>query len=90
MICTEIETANGKFTGKIKGEVCYGKNKVTKIKNFLKDNKINVKLSECEAYSDSISDVPMLSIVGKPFATNPDPALEKYAKEHKWRIIKLK
>ena len=41
------------------------------------------------AYSDSYSDVPMLSVVGHPSAVNPDAALERLAHAHRWPVVHL-
>ena len=40
----------------------------------------------CSAYSDSINDLPMLSLVGRPVAVNPDSALRAEAKRRGWEI----
>ena len=44
-------------------------------------------LGQCYAYSDSASDLPMLSAVGHPVAVNPDSKLERHAREHGWPIV---
>ena len=49
-----------------------------------------INLSESYAYSDSISDLPMLSIVGHPVAVNPDFRLKQTALQHDWAILNLK
>ena len=41
------------------------------------------------AYSDSITDVPMLEVVGNPAAVNPDKELSKVAEENEWRILRF-
>src|SRR5262249_38770006 len=41
------------------------------------------------AYSDSASDLPMLSIVGHPVVVNPDAELTRMAREHGWQILRL-
>ncbi len=46
-------------------------------------------LDECFAYSDSYSDVPMLSVVGNPAAVNPDRRLSLLANAYHWPIIHL-
>ena len=46
-------------------------------------------LDECFAYSDSYSDVPMLSVVGHPAAVNPDRRLSLLANAYHWPIIHL-
>lgn len=43
-------------------------------------------LADCWAYSDSVSDVPLLSSVGHPVAVNPDRRLRKIAEERAWTI----
>ena len=43
-------------------------------------------LARCSAYSDSINDLPMLSLVGYPVAVNPDSALRDEAKQRGWEI----
>ncbi len=42
--------------------------------------------SALRAYSDSINDIPMLSLVGRAVAVNPDSALRAEAKERGWEI----
>ena len=43
-------------------------------------------LSRCAAYSDSVNDVPMLSMVGTAVAINPDRRLRRVATERGWSI----
>ncbi len=43
-------------------------------------------LAECWAYSDSVSDVPLLDSVGHPVAVNPDRELRRIAEEKGWQI----
>ena len=52
--------------------------------------KEGINLSESFAYSDSMSDLPMLSIVGHPAAVNPDFRLRQTALHHDWPILNLK
>lgn len=44
-------------------------------------------LAECWAYSDSITDLPMLSVVGHPVAVNPDRELRSAALAMGWPAI---
>jgi hypothetical protein len=50
----------------------------------------DINLSDSYAYSDSMSDLPMLSIVGHPAAVNPDMRLRQTALHHDWPILNLK
>ena len=47
---------------------------------------MGINLSRSYAYSDSITDLPMLEIVGEPVAVNPDKDLRKIAEERDWQI----
>lgn len=44
-------------------------------------------LAECWAYSDSVSDEPLLASVGHPVAVNPDRGLRDIAVERGWQIM---
>lgn len=46
-------------------------------------------LSDSWAYSDSVSDLPLLSSVGHPVAVNPDRGLKRAALEHGWEIMRF-
>ena len=48
--------------------------------------RVGIDLSGSYAYSDSITDVPMLSVVGNPVAVNPDKELRREAEERGWQI----
>ena len=44
-------------------------------------------LSQCSAYSDSVSDAPLLRLVGHPYAVNPDRALREMAEREGWPTL---
>ncbi|MDD9348645.1 HAD hydrolase family protein, partial [Mumia sp.] len=44
-------------------------------------------LDRCSAYSDSFNDLPMLSLVGHPYAVNPDSHLRYHARKHGWDVV---
>ena len=48
------------------------------MERFAADHEIDLDASY--AYSDSVSDLPMLRAVGIPVAVNPDPALAQIAR----------
>jgi putative phosphoserine phosphatase/1-acylglycerol-3-phosphate O-acyltransferase len=87
IFCTEMEVRKGKFTGKI-SEMCWAEGKARAGKKFAKDNGID--LSKSFFYTDSIDDYPLLEIVGKPIATNPDNKLSQVAFESNWPILRFK
>ncbi|QPK81378.1 HAD-IB family hydrolase [Schaalia sp. ZJ405] len=47
------------------------------------------EMSDCAAFSDSVSDVPLLEAVGEPHAVNPDRELRKIADERGWPILRF-
>jgi hypothetical protein len=49
----------------------------------------DIDLAESYAYSDSLSDLPMLRAVGNPVAVNPDPPLAELAKEEGWQTLRF-
>lgn len=44
-------------------------------------------LTECFAYSDSVTDLPLLDLVGHPVAVNPDRGLREVAREKDWQVL---
>jgi HAD superfamily hydrolase (TIGR01490 family) len=83
-----LEFVNGYATGRVLPPVMASATKAKWIREFAEREGIN--LSESFAYSDSISDLPMLSIVGHPVAVNPDFRLKQTALQHDWAILNLK
>lgn len=83
-----LEFVNGYATGRILPPVMASATKAKWMREYSEKNDIN--LSESYAYSDSISDLPMLSIVGHPVAVNPDFRLKQTAIQHDWAILDLK
>ena len=84
----QLEFVNGYATGRILPPVMASATKAKWIREFAERENIN--LSESYSYSDSISDLPMLSIVGHPVAVNPDFRLKQTAIQHDWAVLNLK
>lgn len=83
-----LEFVNGYATGRILPPVMASATKAKWMREYSEREGIN--LSESYAYSDSISDLPMLSIVGHPVAVNPDFRLKQTAVQHDWAVLDLK
>jgi HAD superfamily hydrolase (TIGR01490 family) len=64
---------------------CYAEHKATAIRAEAEARGID--LSRSYAYSDSVTDVPMLEAVGHPVAVNPDRELRRLALEREWEIV---
>lgn len=86
-IANRLEIKDRQATGKLQRPVVAGPNKALLVRDHARQNGHN--LDECFAYSDSYSDVPMLSIVGYPVAVNPDRRLRLLANAYHWPTIHL-
>src|SRR6478672_2523974 len=83
-----MEFVHGYSTGRIIPPVMASATKAQWIREYAERG--DISLSDSYAYSDSISDLPMLSIVGHPVAVNPDIRLKQTALQHDWPILDLK
>ncbi|MEU3662755.1 HAD-IB family hydrolase [Streptomyces sp. NPDC032940] len=81
---TVAESIGGVYTGKLVGEPLHGPAKAEAVRALAAAEGLD--LSRCAAYSDSHNDIPMLSLVGHPYAINPDSKLRKHARELEWRL----
>ena len=77
-----LEIKDGIATGKILKPVVAGPEKARLIREHARVHGFD--LDDCFAFSDSYSDVPMLSVVGHPAAVNPDRRLSLLAKAYDW------
>jgi HAD superfamily hydrolase (TIGR01490 family) len=79
--------AEGNFTGRLDGPFVYGPGKVEAMQGFADRHEIDLEASY--AYSDSLSDLPMLRAVGNPVAVNPDPPLAEIARAEDWQTLRF-
>ena len=84
-IATKSKVVDGYYTGELDGPFMYGAGKSRAIEKLASEEGYDLEL--CYAYSDSISDLPMMEIVGHPVAVNPDSELEALARERGWPIV---
>ncbi|WP_428352332.1 HAD-IB family hydrolase [Mycolicibacterium sp.] len=82
-MATRMVVADGKYTGEI-AFYCFGEGKAEAVRALAARE--NYALEHCYAYSDSISDLPMLQSVGHPTVVNPDRALRKEAVARGWPV----
>ena len=83
--CWEIE--GGVYTGRLDGPFAYGEGKAQRLREFAAERAID--LEQSWAYSDAVSDLPMLEAVGHPVAVNPDAGLEEVARREGWEILRF-
>ncbi len=84
VIASRMAVADGRYTGEIEF-YAYGPAKAARIRELAEQR--GYHLADCYAYSDSVTDVPMLSAVGHPHAVNPDRALRRIAQERGWPVL---
>lgn len=87
VIANRLEIKDRRATGKLMRPVVAGPEKAFLIRQHAAAN--GHDLNECFAYSDSYSDVPMLSVVGHPAVVNGDKRLENLALAYQWPILHL-
>jgi HAD superfamily hydrolase (TIGR01490 family) len=78
----------GYYTGELEGDLMHGEEKRKAVKELADD--YNIDLSQSFAYSDSISDLPLLESVGHPQVVNPDSELNAIAHERGWPQYELR
>jgi HAD superfamily hydrolase (TIGR01490 family) len=88
ILCSDLEVINGYMTGHPVGHLCFGIEKEVRLTEYCKQN--NFQPSETWYYGDSISDLPVLSIVGNPVCVNPDKKLKRVATRNNWKIVNWK
>lgn len=83
VIGTKFHMKNGKFLRKMNGLNCKGEEKVRRLKEVLKKENIEVDFKNSYMFSDSLSDKPLLDLVGNPYLIN-------YKRKHDIEILKWK
>jgi HAD superfamily hydrolase (TIGR01490 family) len=81
---TVAESVDGVYTGRLVGEPVHGPAKADAVRALAEHEGLD--LARCYAYSDSANDIPMLELVGRPCAINPDARLRAHARDRGWRI----
>jgi HAD superfamily hydrolase (TIGR01490 family) len=81
VIATRLEVADGRYTGGV-AFYAYGQAKAEHARELAAAR--GYQLSSCFAYSDSVTDLPLLELVGHPHAVNPDRGLRKVARDRCW------
>lgn len=72
---------------KIAGENCYDVAKLAMIREWLAEHELARDQVHIRAYSDHVSDAPMLDFADAAFAANPHPPLARMAQEKGWPIL---
>jgi HAD superfamily hydrolase (TIGR01490 family) len=83
----EYEIKHGRYTGRVSNDAEMNLNKDQLVKQYLAEHGLTADFKKSFAIGDTETEVPLLKIVGKPIAFNPNRQLANYAKKHKWPII---
>ncbi len=87
VIATRMKVVDGRYTGEIDFYAA-GPAKAEAVRALAAEQ--GYDLAESYAYSDSVTDVPLLSTVGHPTAVNPDRGLRKVAAERQWPTLEFR
>ena len=90
LIATIAAQENGQFNGKSRGTPSFREGKVTRVEDWLES--MGLWWGSFERswfYSDSLNDLPLLSLVSDPVAVDPDGTLRAHAERAGWAILNL-
>ena len=87
IIATRMGVKDGRYTGEVEFYAA-GPNKVTAVRQLAEQR--GYDLANSYAYSDSVSDLPLLEAVGHPSAVNPGRTLRKIATDRGWQILSFR
>ena len=84
ILYTRLEAENGVLTGRVLEPLCFDEGKIYWVQKFVEDEKVD--LARSYFYTDSVTDLPLLELVGHPIVTNPDPILYRTAVRRRWPV----
>ena len=91
LIACDLETENGRFTGRGAGVPSFQDGKIKRLDMWLSEQgKTLADFDRSFFYSDSLNDIPLLERVTHPVAVDPDAALRAHATARGWPIISLR
>jgi HAD superfamily hydrolase (TIGR01490 family) len=89
-LATEVEVIDGLFTGRTQGVLNMRTGKVERLRAWLQgQGKTEAALKQAAFYTDSINDLPLLSVVRRPVVVDPDPRLESAALRKGWKVLRF-
>lgn len=89
VLATELEEwdAGEHIHARLSGDNCYGDAKFARITQWLANNQISREQAHIRAYSDHVSDHPMLGFADEAIATTPSRGLRDMAPLHGWQVV---
>lgn len=90
-LATDVEMADGRFTGRTRGMLNMRTGKVERLRAWLQEQgEAETVLRQATFYTDSINDLPLLSVVRQPVVVDPDPRLEATALRKGWQVLRFR
>jgi HAD superfamily hydrolase (TIGR01490 family) len=91
LVATDPESVGGRYTGRVAGTPCFREGKIVRVKGWLAArNRALEDFPRSSFYSDSHNDLPLLALVSRPVAVDPDPTLADEAGRRGWPVISLR
>ena len=91
LIATVAERSLDRFTGRVAGTPCFREGKIARVVSWLEaQGQPAQTLAASTFYSDSQNDLPLLSLVKRPVAVDPDDTLAAEAARRGWPVISLR
>lgn len=89
VLATRLDESDGAdhIHARLAGDNCYGDAKFTRISDWLAANDITREAAHVRAYSDHVSDHPMLRFADEAVATTPSRELKKLAPRMGWQVV---
>ncbi len=85
-LCPSLEEEEGSFSGVLSGAPVIGDEKARLLMDYAREHGIDLK--ESYAYADSVSDLPILRLVGHPAVVEPRSKLGKIAQQNGWEVLR--
>ena len=90
-LATDVEMIDGRFTGRTRGVLNMRTGKVERLRAWLHEQgQAEAVLRQATFYTDSINDLPLLSVVRSPVVVDPDPRLESAALRNGWKVLRFR
>lgn len=87
-VTTIPKIVDNHYTSELVGDVCYGPEKIRRLMSIIQ--KEDIDLAGSYTYTDHISDIPLLELVGHPVVVNPGKKLQRIAWERHWEIMETR
>jgi len=89
-LATDLEMIDGLFTGRTQGVLNMRTGKVERLRAWLlQQGQPESVLKQASFHTDSINDLPLLSVVRRPVVVDPDPRLESAALRTGWQVLRF-